>query len=140
MDCCQLFCIYIRCIRRTRGRGLEWDEAKHQKTLTKRTINFFAAIALIYWDTALTRTHSLRDYGEERSLSTGHIEGLLHFYIWDWRGDVARLISLKKTSDDEYIICDKSYNDEDNEAPELDETWFAKAGLGRSKLPIELRK
>ena len=89
----------------------------------------------------MPRTHSLCcDYGEERCLSIGHIEGLLHFYIWDWRGDIARLISLKKASDDEHVICDKSYGDEDNEAPELDEAFFAKAGRGRLKLPIELRK
>ena len=35
---------------------------------------------------------------------------------------------------------EKSYMDDDGEAPELDEVWFAKASLGRPKLPSELRK
>ena len=67
-------------------------------------------------------------------------KGFFIFIFMDWRGDIARLISLKKASDDEHVICDKFYNDEDNKAPELDEAWFAKAERGRSKLPIELRK
>ena len=35
---------------------------------------------------------------------------------------------------------EKSYMDDDGEAPELDEVWFAKASRGRPKLPSELRK
>ena len=35
---------------------------------------------------------------------------------------------------------EKSYIDDDGEAGELDEAWFAKASRGRPKLPSELRK
>ncbi len=35
---------------------------------------------------------------------------------------------------------EKSYTDNDGEALELDEAWFAKASRGRPKLPSELRK
>ena len=35
---------------------------------------------------------------------------------------------------------EKSYIDNDGEALELDEAWFAKASRGRPKLPSELRK
>ena len=35
---------------------------------------------------------------------------------------------------------EKSYTDDDCEALELDEAWFAKASRGRPKLPSELRK
>ena len=35
---------------------------------------------------------------------------------------------------------EKSYMDDDGEAPELDEVWFTRASRGRPKLPSELRK
>ena len=38
------------------------------------------------------------------------------------------------------LCSEKSYKDDDGEALELDETWFAKASCGQLKLPIELRK
>ena len=38
------------------------------------------------------------------------------------------------------LCSEKSYKDDDGEARELDEAWFAKASRGWPKLPSELRK
>ena len=72
--------------------------------------------------------------------SIGFIKDRLHVCICCGRGDVVRVISLRKASDNEQTCSEKSYLDDDGEALELDEAWFAKTSFERPKLPSELRK
>lgn len=78
----------------------EWDEAKRQRTLETRNVDF-ADMAFFEWDTALVRADGRRDYGEERFSSIGSIKACLHICIWCWRGDAIRIISLRKANNDE---------------------------------------
>jgi uncharacterized DUF497 family protein len=41
------------------------------------------------------------DYGEPRVVSAGYISGRLHLVVWTARGDIKRIISLRKANDRE---------------------------------------
>ena len=84
----------------------EGDESKRRNTRKSRGLNF-AYMVLFDWDTALTRTDNRWDYGEARFSSIGFIKDRLHVCIWCWRGDVVRMISLRKASDNEQAMFRK---------------------------------
>ena len=64
-------------------------------------------MVLFEWDTALTRNGNRWDYGEARFSSIGFIKDRLHVCIWCWRGDVVRVISHGKASDNEQAVFRK---------------------------------
>ena len=76
----------------------EWDINKRLSTLEERHIDF-NDIYLFEWDTALTE-ESPRD-GEMRYLSIGYIGDKLHAVVHTPRGDVTRIISLRRASNEE---------------------------------------
>jgi len=73
----------------------EWDEAKHARTLSERGIGFddaariFAGPVLIWQDTR-------RDYGEDRFRGVGETDGDILHVAFTWRGDVMRIISVRR--------------------------------------------
>jgi uncharacterized protein len=75
----------------------EWDEAKHAKTLGERGVSFddgariFARRVLIWEDTR-------RDYREDRFRAVGETEGEVLHVAFTWRGDVMRIISVRRAS------------------------------------------
>jgi len=58
----------------------EWDEAKRQRTLETRNVDF-ADMAFFEWDTALARTDGRRDYGEERFFDRLHQGASSYLYL-----------------------------------------------------------
>ena len=84
----------------------EWDESKRRNTRKSRGVDF-ADMVLFDWDTALTRTDNRWDYGEAWFSSFGFIKDRLHVCIWCCRGDVVRMISLRKASDNEQALFRK---------------------------------
>jgi uncharacterized DUF497 family protein len=75
----------------------EWDEAKHAKTLRDRGIGFddgariFAGPVLIWED-------ARREYGEDRFRAIGETDGDILHIVFTWRGDVARIISVRRAN------------------------------------------
>lgn len=75
----------------------EWDGAKHAKTLRERGVGFddgariFARPVLIWEDTR-------RGYGEDRFRAVGETDGNLLHVAFTWRGDVVRIISVRRAS------------------------------------------
>jgi uncharacterized protein len=76
---------------------LELDQAKHDKTLRERGLGFddaariFARPVLIWEDTR-------RDYGENRFRAVGESDGDILHVAFTWRGDVLRIISVRRAS------------------------------------------
>ncbi|PTR15401.1 hypothetical protein C8J28_114122 [Cereibacter azotoformans] len=79
------------------GIELEWDEDKRQATLADRGLDF-ADVALIDWDAALTLEDTRRPYPETRYITVAPIRDRLCVVAWCWRGDVLRVISLRKAN------------------------------------------
>lgn len=76
---------------------VEWDEAKRAENLAGRGIDFADATRLD-WSTAQIVTDDRRDYGEERLMARGLIDGRLHILVFTLRGDALRVISLRKAN------------------------------------------
>jgi len=68
----------------------EWDEAKRQRTLETRNVDF-ADMAFFEWDTALVRTDGRRDYGEARfSLTRTYDLPMVCLWFGNQKGNITR--------------------------------------------------
>ena len=73
----------------------EWDETKRVSNIEKHEIDF-ADAEDFDWDTA---AHDRVRRGEEiRFVATGYIRGRLHIAVYTMRGDLKRIISLRKAN------------------------------------------
>jgi uncharacterized protein len=81
----------------------EWDEAKRRRGIEKHGVDFLYA-ALIFETAVLTRIDDRQDYGEERLVSIGLVEGDCFVVVHTRRNDVVRLISAWKGGRDERAI------------------------------------
>jgi uncharacterized DUF497 family protein len=67
----------------------EWDEDKRQKILRERGLDILYA-ALIFEGFVLTRIDNREDYGEERQISLGLVEGEPFLVVHTQRGGARR--------------------------------------------------
>lgn len=72
----------------------EWDDDKSNKNFAERGFGFDFA-ALIFEGIVLERRDARFDYGEDRFLATGEINGVLLTVVYTDRGDVRRIISAR---------------------------------------------
>ena len=79
---------------------IEFDEAKRQETLLKRKLDM-ADAGLVLAGPTLTFEDDRRDYGEQRYLTFGLLRGRMVLVCWTRRGDVYRIISMRKTNERE---------------------------------------
>jgi len=76
----------------------EWDDAKALSNLTKHKVSFEMA-RLVFDDAfAVLAVDTSVDYGEERFIITGMIEGRLLSVVYTERVGRTRLISARKSS------------------------------------------
>lgn len=81
-------------IKRGAAVKISFDEAKRLKTLNERGLDFrdapkvFEAVWLMIPDDRF-------DYGEERFISYGELDGRPVAMVWTWRGDTRRIISMR---------------------------------------------
>lgn len=76
---------------------IEYDPNKNQANMTSRGIDF--AIAVDFdWHTALVIQDERHNYGEARYIAMGRIDERLHVLVFTVRGEVIRVISLRKAN------------------------------------------
>jgi len=80
----------------------EWDEKKRERNLMIRNIDFTIAAGFV-WDEALTIEDTRSDYNELRFLSYAPIMDRLYAMIWTQRGEIRRIISLRKANKREVL-------------------------------------
>ena len=73
----------------------EWDEAKRQKTIFERNVDILYAAA-IFEGVFITRLDDRFDYGEDRWISVGLVEGECFIVVHTERAGVTRLITAWK--------------------------------------------
>ena len=78
----------------------EWDPRKRVANLEKHNTDFEIAIG-IFEGPIHIRTDHRRDYGEDRFVATGLLDGREMVVIYTLRGQVCRLISARKAREDE---------------------------------------
>ena len=76
---------------------IEFDETKNEKNIRERGISFEIAVGFDL-GTAKIWKDKRNDYGENRYIALGYIGQRLHSMVFTVRGDVLRIISLRKAN------------------------------------------
>lgn len=73
----------------------EWDEQKRQKNIEKHHVDFVLADALFATE-FVTIPDDRMDYGEERWIAGGLIDGQFYVCAFTWRSARVRVISMRR--------------------------------------------
>lgn len=76
---------------------VEYDPAKYAETLTQRGLDMSRAAEVFDGDTLSVADHRF-DYGEERFITIGFLDKRMVVLAWTKRGDVTRIISMRKAN------------------------------------------
>lgn len=77
--------------------NITFDAVKDAANVAKHGVSL-AEAARIEWDTVWVRTDRRFDYGEQRQIGIGYIGLRLYCVVFTDRGDVRRIISLRKAN------------------------------------------
>jgi len=80
--------------------SFEWDPAKRERNLHKHGIDFARAVR-IFDGLVLERADRRRDYGENRLVALGEVEGLVLAVVFTTREAMLRIISARKANRNE---------------------------------------
>lgn len=75
----------------------EWDEAKREANLRKHGIDFIG-IEVLFAGRTVTIEDDRFDYGEQRLVSFGILEGRVLAVVYTERPEVIRIISVRKAT------------------------------------------
>ena len=87
---------------------VEFDEAKRASTLAQRGLDMARAGEVLDGDT-LTIEDDRMDYGETRYITIGFLDERMVVLVWTPRGDVHRIISMRKANDREKAIYEPRF-------------------------------
>ena len=90
-----------------REERFEWDEAKAARAYDERGVSFFD-MREAFAGVAIERPDTRRDYGEERYVLIGPVNGRLFAVVFTWRGRRRRLISARKANAREVRFYDRN--------------------------------
>jgi uncharacterized protein len=77
----------------------EWDERKRIEIIENRALDFVSARRFFDGRTAIHQPSPRND--EERWKTTAEIEGAFFTVIWTWRGEVIRVITMRRAHEKE---------------------------------------
>src|SRR5690348_5773979 len=79
----------------------EWDDAKAAANLANHGVSF-ERVRLVFADPfAVVRIDDREDYGEDRFIMIGMVEGTLIFVVYTERADRVRIITARRATRDE---------------------------------------
>jgi uncharacterized protein len=81
-------------------RSFEFDPEKNSVNLRKHYVNF-ATASRIWESYVFERDDERKDYGEQRIIALGAVDGRTLVVVFTWRGSRRRLISARKANKDE---------------------------------------
>ena len=79
---------------------IEYDPEKRERTLTERGLDFQRAEE-VFSAVTVTLADTRRDYGEERFITVGHLDGRVVVMVWTPRGEARRIISMRRANERE---------------------------------------
>jgi len=77
----------------------EWDENKRQEVRRERKLDFARAAKALHDPARLTMIDTRHDYGEERLLTMGSVEGECYIVAYTMRGHRVRIITAWKVNE-----------------------------------------
>lgn len=87
---------------------IEWDEAKNQRNFAKHGLHFADAEEVLTGP-CVTFVDDRFDYGEQRLITLGQLEGRIVVVAHAPRGSVTRIISMRKANRREQKIYQKRF-------------------------------
>jgi uncharacterized DUF497 family protein len=87
---------------------VEFDEAKRARTLTERGLDMARADE-VFDGASLTVEDDRVEYGETRYFTIGFLDERMVVLVWTPRGDVHRIISMRKANDREKAIYEPRF-------------------------------
>jgi uncharacterized DUF497 family protein len=82
---------------------LEFDQDKRHKTLLERGLDF-ARASEVFEGIHFTGQDSRVNYEEDRFITVGWLDASLVVLVWTPRGEVRRIISMRKANDREKAL------------------------------------
>ena len=79
---------------------LEFDTTKRDQTLAERGLDF-ARAGEVFAGQHLSRPDMRQDYAEDRHVTTGWMDRRVVVMVWTSRGEVRRIISMRKANERE---------------------------------------
>lgn len=80
---------------------IEFNPDKAQANLDKHGVSFEDAMLVFFDPDRLDEVDGRQDYGEERRIVIGEIEGRVFVVVYTLRGEAIRLISARKSNERE---------------------------------------
>ncbi|MBF0143837.1 MAG: BrnT family toxin [Magnetococcales bacterium] len=77
-----------------------YDPAKRERTLLERNLDF-ARASEVFEGHHFTWVDDREDYGEQRHITVGKLDGRMVVLVWTLRGKSRRIISLRKANERE---------------------------------------
>jgi uncharacterized DUF497 family protein len=84
----------------------EWDTENEGVHVRKHGIDFSTA-SRIWEATVFEKSDARHDYGEERFIGVGKVDGRLLVVVYTWRGTSRRIISARKANSRERELYEK---------------------------------
>jgi uncharacterized protein len=82
---------------------LEFDQSKRNKTLQERGLDFARAVE-VFEGIHFTGQDKRMDYEEDRFITIGWMDDSMVVMVWTPRGEVRRIISMRKANDREKTL------------------------------------
>ena len=82
---------------------IEFDSAKRAATLRARGLDM-ARAGEVFAGATLTVEDDRRDYGEDRFITIGFLDGAMVILVWTLRGGAHRIISMRKANERERAL------------------------------------
>jgi uncharacterized DUF497 family protein len=79
---------------------ITFDPAKRDRTLAERGLDF-ARAAEVFAGLHFTREDARFDYGKQRLITVGVLDGRMVVMVWTPRGETRHVISMRKANDRE---------------------------------------
>ena len=79
---------------------LTWDEEKRRRTLNERGLDF-ADCALVFAGPTFSFIDDRENYGEDRHITVGVLQGELVLVVHTERNDSTRIISMRRANEQE---------------------------------------
>ncbi len=83
---------------------IEYDPEKNRRNIETRNLPLAAAISILEAPVKVIQDHR-RDYGEDRFIAYGLVGDTLHVCVFTLRGEVRRVISLRRANQREVDDC-----------------------------------
>ena len=83
--------------------SIEFDPAKRTATLQSRGLDM-ARAGEVFAGATLTVEDDRRDYGEDRFITIGFLDGAMVVLVWTPRGAAHRVISMRKANERERAL------------------------------------